>query len=126
MIKLLRSYLFWTYERGSFHYDVMVTLILLFLFVGPRFIDFKAKPVETITLDPSEVMVKEAGTTEAGKIFLYQIRAKDLPAATTDSEQQAALLDVIEPISGHVTLQRYEPIRDAKGKIVSYNAWVLR
>ena len=126
MIKLLRSYLFWTYERGSFHYDVMVTLILLFLFVGPRFIDFKARPVETITLDPSEVMVKEAGTTEAGKIFLYQIRAQDLPATTTESDRQAAILNVIEPISGHVTLRRYEPIRDAKGKIISYNAWVLR
>ncbi|MDW5266597.1 MULTISPECIES: hypothetical protein [Acidobacteriaceae] len=126
MIKLFRSYLFWTYERGSFHYDVMVTLILLFLFVGPRFIDFKAKPVETITLDPSEVMVKEAGTTEAGKIFVYQIRAQDLAGATTDSERQAAILNVIDPISGHVTLRRYEPIRDAKGKIVSYNAWVLR
>lgn len=126
MIKLLRSYLFWTYERGSFHYDVMVTLILLFLFVGPRFIDFKAKPVETLTLDPSEVVVKEAGTTEAGKIFVYQIRAQDLEDATTDSERQAAILNVIEPISGHVTLERYEPVRDAKGKITAYNAWALR
>ncbi|GGG72643.1 hypothetical protein [Edaphobacter dinghuensis] len=126
MIKLLRSYLFWTYERGSFHYDVMVTLILLFLFVGPRFIDFKAKPVETLTLDPSEVVVKEAGITEAGKIFVYQIRAQDLEGATTDSERQAAILNVIEPISGHVTLQRFEPIRDAKGKITAYNAWALR
>jgi hypothetical protein len=126
MIKLLRNYLFWTYQRGSFHYDVMVTLILLFLFVGPRFIDFKAKPVETITLDPSEVVVKEAGTTEAGKIFVYQIRAQDLHGATTDSDRQAAILSVIEPISGHVTLRRYEPIRDAKGKITAYNAWALR
>jgi len=126
MIKLLRSYLFWTYERGSFHYDVMVTLILLFLFLGPRFIDFKARPVETLTLAPSEVLVKEAGTTEAGKIFVYQIRAQDLEGATTDSEREAAILKVIEPISGHVTLRRYEPVRDAKGKITAYNAWALR
>lgn len=126
MIKLLRSYLFWTYERGSFHYDVMVTLILLFLFVGPRFIDFKARPVETVTLDPSEVLVKEAGTTEAGKIFVYQIRAQDLEGATTDSDRQAAILNLIEPISGHVTLRHYEPVRDAKGKITAYNAWALR
>jgi len=52
-MKLLRSYLFWTYERGSFHYDVMVTLILLFLFLAPRFIDFKDKPVETVALQSS-------------------------------------------------------------------------
>jgi hypothetical protein len=124
--KLLRSYFFWTHERGSFHYDVMVTLILLFLFAGPQFIDFKAKPVETVTLDASEVLVKEAGTTEAGKIFLYRIRAEDMHGATTDSDLQAAILSAIEPISGHVTLRRYEPVRDAKGKIIAYNAWALR
>ena len=27
--QVIRSYFFWTYERGSFHYDVMVTLILI-------------------------------------------------------------------------------------------------
>ena len=126
MIKLLRSYLFWTYERGSFHYDVMVTLILAFLFLGPRFIDFKARPVETITLNPSEVLVKESGTTASGKIFVYQVRAEDMQDATTDSDRQAAILRVIEPISGNVTLQRFEPVRDDKGKITAYNAWVVR
>ena len=31
----LLSYFYWTYSRGSFHYDVMVTLILLFIFLTP-------------------------------------------------------------------------------------------
>ena len=75
MIKLLRSYIFWTYERGSFHYDVMVTAILSFVFVGPLFIDFNGKPVETVTLDASEVIVKEAGTEGTTDDFIYQIRA---------------------------------------------------
>lgn len=57
MGKLLRSYFFWTYERGSFHFDVLVTLILLFLFVSPHFIDFKDRPVETVALNSSEVLV---------------------------------------------------------------------
>ncbi len=126
MIKLLRSYLFWTYERGSFHYDVMVTLILLFLFLGPRFIDFKDKPVENLALQSSEVMVKTAGSNEEGNNFVYQIRVEDLNGATTDEARRAAILQLIEPISGEVTLQRYEPVRDAKGKIIAYNAWVAR
>ena len=41
MGKLLRSYFFWAYERGSIHFDIMVTLILIFLFVSPHVIDFK-------------------------------------------------------------------------------------
>ncbi|HZY72659.1 MAG TPA: hypothetical protein VFE22_06100 [Edaphobacter sp.] len=130
MGKILRSYLFWTYERGSFHYDIMVTLILLFLFLSPRFIDYKDKPVETVALQSSEVLVKTTGVnrenSDDSAAFVYQIRAEDLTGATTDSDRRAAILQLIEPISGEVTLERYEPVRDAQGKIIAYNAWVVR
>lgn len=126
MLKTLRSYFWWTYERGSFHYDVMVTLILLFLFLGPRFIDFKDRPVETVALHSSEVLVKEAGTSGESSRFMFQIRADDMQGAKTDAERQAAILRVIEPISGEVTLERYEPVRDAQGHIIAYDAWILR
>lgn len=126
MLKLLRSYFFWTYERGSFHYDVMVTLILLFLFLAPRFIDFNDRPVETVALHSSEVLVKEAGTSGNSSRFLYQIRSDDIGNAHTDPELRAAILRVVEPISGEVTLERYEPVKDAHGKIIAYDAWVSR
>jgi hypothetical protein len=127
MFKLIRSYIFWSYERGSFQYDVMVTAILVFMFASPHFIDYNEKPVETVALHASEVLVKEAGTTSSGSSrFMYQVRADDMGAAKTDAERQTAILRVIEPISGEVTLERYEPVRDAQGKIVAYNAWVLR
>lgn len=126
MGKLLKSYFYWTYERGSFHYDIMVTLILLFLFLSPRVIDFKDRPVETVALRSSEVLVKEAGTEGESARFMYQIRADDMRGASTDEERKAAILRVIEPISGEVTLERYEPVRDAQGHIIAYNAWVLR
>ncbi|HEV2618465.1 MAG TPA: hypothetical protein VGU23_00835 [Acidobacteriaceae bacterium] len=129
MLKLLRSYFWWTYERGSFHYDVMVTLILIFMFVSPRFIDFKDRPVETVALNSSEVLVKEAGTSNGASRFIYQIRA-DQPggpeASQTDEQRRAAILRVVEPISGAVTVERYEPVLDSHGKLVAYNAWVVR
>ena len=40
-------------------------------------------------------------------------------AATTDAERKAAILRVIEPISGEVSLERYEPVRDAPGTVVA-------
>ena len=126
MFKLIRNYIFWAYERGSFHYDVMVTAILIFMFVSPHLIDFKDKPVETVALHASEVLVREAGTSRGSSRFIYQVRADDMSGARTDPERRAAILRVIEPISGEVSLERYEPIRDAQGKLVAYNAWVLR
>jgi hypothetical protein len=126
MLKLLKSYLFWTYQRGSFHYDVMVTAILLFMFVTPHFIDYKDRPVETVALHSSEVLVKEAGRSGENARFLYQIRAENMEGAQTDAEIRAAILRVVEPISGEVTIDRYEEVKDAGGHVVAYNAWVLR
>ena len=126
MFKLIRNYIFWPYERGSFHYDVMVTAILIFMFVTPHFYDFKDRPVETVALHSSEVLVKEAGHTADSARFLYQIRADDMGGAKSPSEVRAAILRVIEPISGEVTIERYEEVKDAGGRIIAYNAWVLR
>ena len=44
MKKTLGTYLWWTEERGSFHYDVMVTLILLFIFVTPHLWNYGDRP----------------------------------------------------------------------------------
>ena len=41
-------------------------------------------------------------------------------------QRRAAILRAVEPISGAVTLERYEPVLDAHGKVVAYNAWVVR
>jgi hypothetical protein len=126
IMNLLKSYLFWTYQRGSFHYDVMVTAILLFMFVTPRFIDFKDRPVETVALHSSEVLVKEAGQSDGNARFLYQIRADDMGNVKSDEDIRAAILRVVEPISGAVTIERYEEVKDASGHIIAYNAWVVR
>lgn len=126
MPNLLKSYLFWTYARGSFHFDVMVTAILLFMYVTPQFVDFKDRPVETVALHSSEVLVKEAGMSGDRARFIYQIRADDMPGARTDAERKAAILRLVEPISGEVTLERYEGVKDASGHTVAYNAWLLR
>ncbi len=126
MFKMIRNYIFWSYERGSFHYDVMVTAILIFMFVSPHFIDYNDKPVETVALHASEVLVKEAGTSGGSSRFMYQIRADDMGAAQTEDERRAAILRVVEPISGEVSLESYEPVYDAQHKVIAYNAWVLR
>jgi hypothetical protein len=126
VFKLLRNYIFWAYERGSFHYDVMVSAILVFMFLSPRFIDFNDKPVETVALHASEFLVKEAGRSGESSRFMYQIRSDDMGGAMTDTERRAAILRVIEPISGEVSLERYEAVHDTQGKVIAYNAWVLR
>jgi len=125
-MKLLKSYFFWAYERGSFHFDVLVTLIILFVFISPHYIDYKDKPVPSVPLHASEVLVKEAGSSGHEGRFVYEIRLEDLHGAATDEEIRAGLLRVIEPMAGAVTIEQYKPVTDAAGKIVAYDATVLR
>ncbi len=126
-MKLLRSYFFWTYERGSFHYDVMVTLILLFLFLSPRFIDYRDRPVPDLPQHNSEVVVEDNGVVTGGHEYIYQLRSGRLRG---DTSSDAALRDsfnaVIQPIAGTVQIERYQPVKDAHGSIVGYSVWVLR
>ena len=100
MIRLVRNYLFWSYERGSFHYDVMVTMILLFLFVGPIFINFKDKPVPKIPMHTSEVLVREAGSSGNSGRFVYEIRREDLGDASSDTDLRNAMLRLVHG-NGH-------------------------
>ena len=43
--RTIRGFILWSHERGTIQYDVMVTLILLFVFFSPRLIDFNDRPV---------------------------------------------------------------------------------
>jgi hypothetical protein len=125
-MSVLKRYIFWTYERGSLHYDVMVTLILLFLFVSPRFIDFGDRPLTAVPLRHSEVLVKEQGSSGNDARFVYEIRVDDLHGAKTDAELRAAVLNVVEPMAGDVTLEKVTPVLDGKNRVVAYDATILR
>ena len=126
MKNLLRNYIFWNYERGSFHYDIMVTLILLFLFISPHLINFNDRPVAEVPLRSREVLVREAGRVGSAARFVYEIRVDDLHGASTDAQIRTAILGVVEPIAGTATLQKYTPVLDARGHTVAYDAIVLR
>lgn len=119
--RTIRSYILWSYERGSFHYDVMVTLILLFVFFTPYWINYKDKPIER---NPHPTGVSVLPDTQGG--FLYQIEGAAV-SAREDAEIRDQLLGIIEPIAGGaVSITRYEAVKDSKGRISSYKVWVQR
>ena len=123
-MSVLRNYFWWTYQRGSLHYDVMVTLILAFLFVAPRFIDFHDRPVTIRPLTSSEVLVKNAA--DADHHIIFEVRASDLAQAHSDTERRNRLAAIIEPIAGPVTVESYAPVTDTHGAVIAYDATVTR
>jgi hypothetical protein len=125
--RTIRGYILWAHERGTIQYDVMVTLILLFVFLSPYWINFNDKPVEH---NPHRTGVVVVPDGESG--FIYQIEGsaisaeKELADKNKDDAVRAELLRIIEPISGEVSIEKVESIRDRAGRILTYKVWVHR
>ena len=116
--RTIRGYILWSYERGTLHYDIMVTLILLFVFVSPYYINYKDKPAER---NPHPIGLAIIPDQQGG--FIYQIPAAAVNASS-DADISAQLLRIIEPISGAVTITKYEAVKDRRGHLQSYKVWV--
>ena len=118
--RTIRGYIWWSYDRGSLHYDVMVTLILLFVFLSPYWINFNDKPVER-NPHPTGVSV----VPDAAGGLIYQIEASAVKSKEEDSLRDE-LRKIIEPISGAVAVTKFEPVRDRFGRVQSYRVWVQK
>ncbi len=118
--RTIRDFVLWSYERGTIQYDIMVTLILLFVFISPRVINFKDKPTEHVP-QPTGVVV----TPDSNGGFIYQIDGSAV-SATGEPAIQAELHKIIEPISGEISILRYETVRDSSGRVTKYRVWIRR
>jgi len=118
MFKIVRDYLFWTYERGSFHYDVMVTLILAFIFLTPRIWNYGDHPQEG-KLAPGNVLVQAHG----GGDLVYEIPAAQIQP---DGPLDAQIKQNVEAVSGPVVVDRYEAVKEPRGKTKLYRVWAHR
>lgn len=121
--RTVRNYVLWSYERGTIHYDVMVTLILVFILFSPRWINFNDKPVER-NPHRSEVVITPDG--KGG--LIYQVSGAAIASSASSPSQdfrqlRGELLRVIEPISGEVNITRIEPVLDRSGHVLNYKVW---
>jgi len=125
MKKILKSYFYWTYPRGCFHYDIMVTLILAFIFLTPHLWNFGDKPSSAAgPHHPIQV------TGDGGRGIIVTVQASDvaLDLNTKDSYPvvKKALRKAIEPVTGDaVAVDNWDTIKDAQGNLV-WRVWARR
>ena len=118
--RTIRGYILWQYERGTLHYDIMVTLILIFVIFSPRVINFNDKPIPR-NPHPTEVVV----TADAEGRLFFQVAASAISPGDDPSVREQ-LLRIIEPISGAVSIVSYEAVSDQKGKLQGYKVLAKR
>lgn len=113
----IKGFLLWHYERGSWQYDVMVALILAFIFLLPsRY--FHDQPVYGVQLRGDLVRL---GADADG--VHYRVSAKLLASYDDDAERAAA--QVLAANLGHpASITRIEEVRDPEGAVAWYDVWV--
>ncbi len=121
--QVLKSYFFWTYSRGSFPYDVMVTLILLFIFVTPHLWDYGAQPSSIASLrHPIQI----AGDGLHGMVITVPAVDVKVHSGATEGQVKEALREAIEPVTGGaIYVERWETVTDAHGNL-SWKIWAHR
>jgi len=111
---------FWSYERGTWQYDLAVILILVFVLLTPRSW-FHDQPQVGIPATPGEVLL----VSRDGKQAVYRVDARILappeqtPALENDlhNAMQKALPDLH---NGHFSIAKIEAVRDDKGTVIAY------
>jgi hypothetical protein len=113
---MLKRFILWDYPRGSRQYDVMVGIILAFIFFTPRDF-FRDQPripkASNITMLPSK-----NGSLE------FFVGAADL-AKIPESARAATLTDLVQTRMSdrHLYVTKVEPILDSEGELQGYMAF---
>ena len=113
-LRAIGHVVFWTYERGTWQYDLMVAAILAFVFLTPRSL-FHDRP----TLTEARQVVEVRGLEGTG----YRVEARLLEGNARSLEANAE--HILEEVTGRpVEILRIEPVLDARGRVQAYTVWL--
>jgi hypothetical protein len=115
--------LFWSYERGTWQYDLAVGGIVVFVLFSPLVIHYTDQP--SVGPPPSAAGV-ELRTVAPGQIATYRVDARLLatPLRTPELEHylhETVQRNVRDLNHGHFEILRIEPIRGDGGIIAYYD-----
>lgn len=113
---MLKRFILWDYPRASWQYDVMVGIILAFVFLTPRawFHDWPRVPnASSIALLPAD---------KGDSVFFVNA---ELLAGVPGEERAAKLTGILQVrmSNRHLVVVRVEPVLDSEGELQGYMAF---
>ena len=122
--QILSRTFFWSYERGSWQYDIAVIFILVFVLLTPRYW-FKDLPSVGVPANADQVkLISPVGETE-----IYQVDSRTLAPPERTPALQNELHSVLrkarpELADGHFSIGSIEAVRDDAGNVTSYQVQI--
>jgi hypothetical protein len=113
---VLKRFILWDFARASWQYDLMVGLILAFIFLTPRawFHDWPRTPTaSSIAILP---------TDKGDSVFFVN---SALLAGVSEDQRLAKLTGILQVrmSNPHLTVVRVEPVLDSEGELEGYMAF---
>lgn len=123
--RILSRTFFWSYERGTWQYDLAVILILVFVLLTPR-AWFRDQPLGGVPAAPGDVQVVRTD----GNRTVYRVDVRILAPPTRlalQNEMRSALQDALPELrKGGFSIAKIEPIRDEQDAVIAYQVEVRR
>ena len=126
LLRAIVRVLFWSYERGTWQYDLAVAGIVLFVLFSPLIIHYTDQP--SIGPAPASALV-QVRAMQPGPVITYRVDARLLATPTRTPELEHDLHETVqknvrELNHGHFEILRIEPIRGEGDTIAYYDVSV--
>jgi hypothetical protein len=117
--RILSRTFFWSYERGTWQYDVAVILILVFVLATPRHW-FRDQPEGGGPAAPGQVLL----LSKEGSRQTYRVDAHILAPPTKlalQNDLHTALQQALPELHhSNFSISKIEPLRDDQGTVIAY------
>jgi hypothetical protein len=110
---------FWSYERGTWQYDIAVAAILIFVLLTPtRW--FHDQPQVDLPANAQVEFVSKNGRTEVYKVDARLLATPERIPALQNDLHTALRKGSPELGDGRFSIKKIELIRDESGKVIAY------
>ncbi len=125
---ILKRTFLWSYERGTWQYDVAVVIILIFVFLPRGW--FRDEPLVGLPASAPGQVALVAGSEKSGR-QTYRVDARVLapPEQTPalQNELHNALKKALPDLrNGRFSITNIEAVRDERGTVIAYQVEIRR
>lgn len=121
--KILARTFFWSYERGTWQYDVAVIVILIFVLLTPKGW-FHDQPLVGVSASaPGRVELVAGSEKDHRQVYHVDARVLAPPEQTPalQNDLHNALKKALPDLrNGRFSITNIEAIRDAQGTVIAY------
>lgn len=126
--RMLSRIFFWSYERGSWQYDVAVVLIVIFVLATPRrwFHDLPQVGLPGTSGGVERVAVLEEGHRETYRLDTRTLAPPEQTPALQNELHNALQRSMPELHGGRFSITKIEAVRDEHGTVIAYEVEIRR